>query len=355
MTDSSVVEVSGSVPNSVVDFLSVAFDPFYEVQVEPTARDVDFKIVLQQATRVGQSWSTTDCTPMGRISLDFKRCGWLYRTPDSRRKVISEDGSLMIEQSTSDSMTFTYLDLNASAFWDLLMRISVITHGIMIEKNQLIPFHGASVAVAGHGFLVCGDKGAGKTTLSLALAGSGLAGAATLSSDLTLVGGSTSSLFMIGTPVPYRIGAGTLQSDSRFLLGLDYSQARVGLLSKPSFDETGRTKVEVSPRSVATVLNCDLMREAPLTHVLWPFLDLSASRDVEQIDPVTAKQRLRDSVLLFDPHWMSWSDAAFNGFIGYSHESETFLHRLSTSVVHLRIPVTPDAQCNIQSVLQYAT
>ena len=46
-------------------------------------------------------------------------------------------------------------------------------HQVMRQQSELVFLHAASVAIAGRGLVLCGEKGAGKSTLSLALAARG--------------------------------------------------------------------------------------------------------------------------------------------------------------------------------------
>src|SRR5262249_45596822 len=56
--------------------------------------------------------------------------------------------------------------------WQAVVAHSAVSLVMMLQRDVLF-FHAASVVLGGRGVLIFGDKGAGKTTLSLTLAGRG--------------------------------------------------------------------------------------------------------------------------------------------------------------------------------------
>jgi hypothetical protein len=64
------------------------------------------------------------------------------------------------------------LVINRALPWQVLLG-HYFVHQVMRRQSELVFLHAASVSIGGRGVLLCGEKGAGKSTLSLALAARG--------------------------------------------------------------------------------------------------------------------------------------------------------------------------------------
>ncbi|MEP6571795.1 MAG: hypothetical protein ABJD11_03835 [Gemmatimonadota bacterium] len=134
--------------------------------------------------------------------------------PDRGYRDISGTGSpwrVLGVESAAGEMSIAFegncAAAESTAQWQPIIANLAVNRVLRLQRDVLF-FHAASVAVAGRGALICGPKGAGKTTLSMSLAARGHA---FLGEELAAVRLSTRQLLPFRRAVSIRPGPGSEQ------------------------------------------------------------------------------------------------------------------------------------------------
>jgi len=166
------------------------------------------------------------------------------------------------------------------------------------EHRGWTSFHAAAAALAGHGVLIAGPSGAGKTTVLTALAAHH--GADLIASDRALTTADAGAV--VGVPISVRIGGGTLSA-------LNPRQGLPGSHRPPDTFGSVR-KAALTPHAFARVFSVRVREMAPLQLVVIPRLrddDRSLSSHV----PGAAQARAALATACCTPHDEDWREPWF--------------------------------------------
>ena len=161
------------------------------------------------------------------------------------------------------------------------------------EHRGWAAFHAAAGAVDGHGVLIAGASGAGKTTVLTALAAHRRADL--ISSDRALVTEAAASV--VGVPISVRIAGGTLSA-----------LASNSSLPPHSVLPTGfgaMRKASCTPRGFAHAFAARVRESAPLRLVVLPRLS-DDDQDVSIASPCPAAARAALAAVCCTPHDEDW-------------------------------------------------
>lgn len=141
--------------------------------------------------------------------------------------------------------------------------------GRILEDRRHIPFHASSFRLDGRAYLVIGDAGAGKSTLSVAMARFADDGA-WIGNDRAYVDLSGAEMYTTACPLPLAVNKGSL-------LALEVDGWREWPLLEPVPDDStdwaeydGDAKMKLSPREVDRFLGARVCEGAPLGGVVFP-------------------------------------------------------------------------------------
>jgi hypothetical protein len=172
-------------------------------------------LVLQAAERSWAGWSQRfDNAPfrievgVGVPTSEDAAASPVFRSRDHLLSIISDPANFMVCDMQS-GFAFGWVTpgtaANQSFFRYFFLDVTALT---LVEQRYLAPVHGALVARNGVGVLLCGDTGAGKSTLALACA---LAGWDYVSDDATNLIRDRDDLFAIGNCHVVRLRADAAQ------------------------------------------------------------------------------------------------------------------------------------------------
>jgi hypothetical protein len=161
-------------------------------------------------------------------------------------------------------------------------------------------FHAAGVDIDGAGVMVCGRRGAGKTTVTAALLRS--VGAALLSNDRLIVhhGGH-----MVAVPLPVPAGRGTIEAFPELKEAATRALAEIGGLSRISADFGSTVKHAFTARQFAGAFGAGLGSVSTLRVVVVPRLtDTSDPARLRYLPRVQARQVIAENC--FTPRDEFW-------------------------------------------------
>ena len=180
----------------------------------------------------------------------------LFPTNKYQANGTTTDGWLLITSSDTDTPVIalknSIIVVSASHNWQIVMAHFVVASAMRLQPEVCF-FHGATMAMDQHGVMLSGDKGAGKTTLSLALAARGHG---FLSDEYAGVKWQDFRIVPFRRSASIRPGAQT-SVVAKYLVDHDCPQEVLA-------DGTKRTRV-----SVSRMLPDAFVQDALLTHVFF--------------------------------------------------------------------------------------
>lgn len=317
----------GDLPSYLLEYLRKYFDQYYELtdDSEASPADVDVTISLD-----GSELSELAATPgrsLGMVPLDLWTRGQLVALETGTLCALTEDGRAAIAEHPDGSLTLAAVGPDPTILQHFVVRLDTTLIAVGIDAGGLAPIHASAVTVGGSGVLICGSKGSGKTSLALAIATQ--ESCSFVSNELALVGTGTAGLTVLGTPIPPRLGAGTLRAHPRLLDALDPYLTLRAQLAPSDWTEVQDNKVDVTVRTISRALDLRIAPSAPLRAVIWPQIADGDEVRIEQLSVDEATQRGAASMLLFDPHWLGFG-RWFNGLPPLAPPIERSLEVMAT-------------------------
>lgn len=291
-------------------YLRRYYFPFYRVTpATPTSQPLATFRISSSPDEFG-AWSLRPGVELGRVSLSLAMCGWAFQHGPRLRSVRSESVDLiLIADSATRQLTAVAPNPSPATLRLLTAHIDVLSISILVQDFGHVPIHAAAVKIDDRGVLITGDKGAGKTSLSLALVKE--RGAHWISNDVVLLSLRDGALVMQGTPIPLRIGAGTLLRFPQLRDALDPVLASDILLRAPEWGSEAKTELSVG--TMLSGLGISWANTVPVTDVIWPGLAVGERPTLEELPRDRDMHLLDDALYCPEPHWMTWARLGFGG------------------------------------------
>jgi hypothetical protein len=180
-----------------------------------------------------------------------------------------------------------------------------------VARRGLVRVHAAGCCVRGHGILLPGPPGVGKTTLLLAAVSRG---ARYLGNDVVLVDPMTDPPTLLAWPHPVGFTETTMLEDTALREHAAWIRTD-GLARYPVSTATVDDKIRLRTPALAEIFGRDVFcREAPLRLVVCPKLDPDASRStIELASTEAAASYLRDLQAPLGFDWLPSLDAQVDG------------------------------------------
>jgi len=236
---------------------------------------------------------------------DWRRSDRFRLDPGLTVHVDADTGAITVSDRTSGSFAFVTSEADADARLEPVRLIrELLTH--QLERSGYVVEHAGAVLLEDVGILVCGPRGAGKTTLICALLEH--EGARFISNDRIFVRGDAST---VAWPWSIRVGLGTC-SGSVALRGW-LEPGRAFAHPQKSWDPAGgfdaawrrrpvtlagagvnEDKVELTASELATVMAGGVCASAKLGLLVFPQLDpAAATPELARVGPEDAAELLR--------------------------------------------------------------
>jgi hypothetical protein len=210
-------------PRSLGGDIAYIFGTSLKAPTSDLLARVDADIVVRET---GDDTSTPAVPPDGMVVRHANPVSVIY----------TEALSVTIDRSRSPAQVHVRVRPGDRSQYDLCVHLAVVFHKILFLLDRIV-FHAAAVRIAGRVAIFIGDRGAGKTTTSLALS---RAGGTVLGEDHLILRRSGDGFLVSGCDERWRVDART---ERHFF---------EGSLPLEAADYAGRMKKEVTVRDVAS-------------------------------------------------------------------------------------------------------
>lgn len=211
-------------------------------------------------------------TYMGKIKMHKSNNSEVLKYRYGTSKIyLNVDGSFVLYINQNKKNEFLFLANNVVfAQRDLLRVIREFYYEIM-EQNNHIMMHCAAAGFKNNGYLICGEKGSGKTTT---LTGIIEAGADYIGNDRIFLEKQVNNCMMSFFPLPIRIGVGTMRNTDIYQKIKDYTFDRKQEIANYHDEDLLRPgfpiKYELTPREFNELFNCQSYMQIPLKCIIFP-------------------------------------------------------------------------------------
>ncbi|MQY05031.1 DUF6917 domain-containing protein [Actinomadura macrotermitis] len=338
------LDVATNVP-AVLTWARRYLEPIVTVAEGAATTTAYWSFIVPDTTGFAAAVAAEAGTP---LPVHLRRTATVHPLGAGRLAVVDPDGPSVYLVDRESRSVLNVTTERANDIRDLARQARELLLTAMLARGY-ITLHAAAVAHDGEAVLFAGNKGAGKTTLSLKQLEAPRA--EYLGNDRVLVGpGPDGGLDVLPYAMSARIGGGTLQHHPvlrSHLHAFDHFHAAILPLEDQFIHQD---KLELSPGELTRILGVPFCPTARLQAVVWPSLQTGkagggpAETSVPTEDKICAY--LEEVALVPDPDGSGWLRELLGGI---NHRTEEMVRtiRQTAAAPQLAVTGTADAMSDL--------